>query len=100
MTMDIRMEELLPGRVQMDGRLSTDEYRLLMSDLGAYGFEAPAFFDDSHPENLKGTYLYAKNACLINAISGETLLEKAADEKAEPATLKAEYRVSEKERGR
>ena len=81
-----KMEELLPGRVQMDGRLSTDEYRLLMSDLGAYGFEAPAFFDDSHPENLKGTYLYAKNACLINAVTGETLLEKAADEKAEPAS--------------
>lgn len=81
-----KIEELLPGQVQRDGRLSTDEYRLLMSDLGAYGFEAPAFFDDSHPENLKGTYLYAKNACLINAVTGETLLEKAADEKAEPAS--------------
>ena len=81
-----KMEELLPGQVQRDGRLSTDEYRLLMSDLGAYGFEAPAFFDDDHPEELKGTYLYAKNACLINAVTGETLLEKAADEKAEPAS--------------
>ena len=80
------MERLLPGRVERDGRLSADEYILLMSDLGAYGFEAPACFDDTHPEKLKGTYLYARNACLINAVTGETLLEKAADEQAEPAS--------------
>ena len=41
-------------------------------------------FDDEHPEKLKGTYLYARHACLINAVSGAVLLEKAADEKAEP----------------
>ena len=81
-----KMEEILPGSVQRDGRLSTGEYRLLMSDLSVYGFEAPVYFDDEHPENLKGTYLYAKNACLINAVTGETLLEKAADEPAEPAS--------------
>ena len=80
------MEELLPGRVRRDGMLSADEYALLMSDLSAYRIEAPACFDDEHPENLKGTYLYAKNACLINAVTGETLLEKAADEPAEPAS--------------
>ena len=81
-----KMETLLPGRVRRDGRLSADEYSLLMSDLGVYGFEAPIYFDDSHPENLKETYLYAKNACLINAVTGEVLFEKAADEKAEPAS--------------
>ena len=86
MAFEEKMEELLPGRIQRDGRLSADEYNLLLGDLGAYGFEAPAFFDDDHPENLKETYLYAKNACLINAVTGETLLEKAADEKAEPAS--------------
>ena len=79
-------EKLLPGRILRDGRLSPDEYGLLMGNLGAYGFEAPIFFDDDHPENLKGTYLFAKNACLINALTGETLLEKAADERAEPAS--------------
>ena len=80
------MEELLPGRIRRDGRLSPGEYTLLMSNLGAYGVEAPACFDDEHPENLKGTYLYAEHACLINAVTGETLLEKAADEPAEPAS--------------
>ena len=81
-----QMEKLLPGRVHCDGRLSTEEYNLLMSDLGAYGFEAPIYFDDEHPENLKETFLYAKNVCLINAVTGEVLFEKAAEEQAEPAS--------------
>ena len=80
------MESLLPGRCVRDGRLSTTEYDLLMGDLGVYGFEAPIYFDDTHPEKLKETDLYAKNVCLINAVTGEVLFEKAADEKAEPAS--------------
>ena len=80
------MKDRLPGRVECDGRLSAGEYDLLMSDLSVYGVEAPIFFDDDHPETLKETYLYARNACLINAVTGETLLEKAADEPAEPAS--------------
>ena len=81
-----QMDVLLPGRIVRDGRLSTDEYSLLMSDLGAYGLEAPVYFDDTHPEGLKEAFLYAKHACLINAVTGETLFEKAADERAEPAS--------------
>ncbi len=81
-----QMAGQMPDRIQKDGRLSTDEYALLMSDLSCYGFEAPIYFDDSHPENLKGSYLYARNACLINAVTGEALLEKNADEQAEPAS--------------
>lgn len=81
-----QMEKLLPGRVQQDGRLSSDEYSLLMSDLSVYGFEAPIYFDDEHPETLKETDLYAKHVCLINAVTGKTLFEKAADEPAEPAS--------------
>ena len=81
-----QMDILLPGRIRPDGKLSSDEYSLLMSDLSIYGFEAPACFDDAHPENLKETYLYARNACLINAVTGEVLFEKAADEPAEPAS--------------
>ena len=80
------MSERLPDRIQPDGRLSPEEYELLMSDLSAYGFEAPVYFDEEHPENLKGSFLYAKNACLINAVTGEVLLDKAADEPAEPAS--------------
>ena len=80
------MAGVLPDRVHADGRLSPDEYELLMEDLGSYGVEAPVFFDDAHPENLKGTYLYARHAILLNAVTGEVLLEKAADEPAEPAS--------------
>lgn len=76
----------VPDLITPDGRLSAAEYSLLMSDLSVYGVEAPACFDDLHPEALKGTYLYAQHACLINAVTGETLLEKAADEQAEPAS--------------
>ena len=76
----------VPDQVNPDGRLSVAEYSLLMSDLSVYGYEAPVYFDDTHPEKLKGTYLYAGNACLINAVTGEVLLEKAADEPAEPAS--------------
>ena len=81
-----RMAEKVPDRIRRDGRLSTDEYALLMSDLSVYGFEAPIYFDDGRPGTLKETHLYARNACLINAVTGETLFEKAADEPAEPAS--------------
>ena len=81
-----QLAEKLPDQIKPDGKLTTDEYKLLMGDLSQYGFEAPIYFDDTHPETLKGTQLYAKYACLINASTGETLLEKAADEPAEPAS--------------
>ena len=80
------MEKLLPEKVKADGKLTPDEYSLLMGDLSVYGFEAPVCFDDSRPEKLNGNYLYAKHACLINASTGETLLEKDADTPAEPAS--------------
>ncbi len=82
-------EEKLTGRasgITVDGKLSAEEYDLLMSDLSVYGFEAPMYFDDEQPENLTGSFLYAKHACLINAVTGEVLLEKSADEIAEPAS--------------
>ena len=81
-----QLAEQLPDQIKPDGKLTTDEYKLLMGDLSKYGFEAPIYYDDTHPETLKGTQLYAKHACLINASTGETLLEKAADEPAEPAS--------------
>ena len=76
----------VPEKVNVDGKLTPDEYDLLMGDLGVYGFEAPICFDDSHPEKLNGNYLYAKHACLINAVTGESLLDKDADTPAEPAS--------------
>lgn len=85
-TFEEMLTESRPETIRQDGRISTDEYALLMSDLSVYGIEAPICFDDEHPEKLKGTYLYARHACLINATTGETLLEKAADEPAEPAS--------------
>lgn len=85
-TFEAKMNLLEPGLAQQDGKLSLQEYALLMSNLGTYGFEAPIYFDDGQPENLKETYLYARNVCLINAVTGEVLLEKAADEQVEPAS--------------
>ena len=76
----------VPDQVNTDGKLSVAEYSLLMSDLSVYGFEAPVYFDDTRPEELREVFLYAKNACLINAVTGEVLFEKAADEPAEPAS--------------
>ena len=81
-----QLAEQLPDQVKPNGKLTTEEYDLLMGDLSKYGFEAPICFDDTHPEGLKETHLYAKHACLINASTGETLLEKDADEPAEPAS--------------
>ena len=82
---ETQMSALLPDVIP-DGKLSVEEYTLLMGDLSRYGYEAPIYFDDTDPGSLKGTYLYAENACLINAVTGEVLLEKAADEPAEPAS--------------
>ena len=81
-----QMAECVPEGIVRDGRLAPDEYDLLLSDLSAYGYEAPIYYQEEHPEDLKGTYLYARSACLINAVTGEVLLEKAADEPAEPAS--------------
>lgn len=75
-----------PEKIQPDGKLSEAEYLLLTGDLKDFGFEAPLCFDDAQPETLTGAYLYAEKACLINASTGEVLLEKAADEPAEPAS--------------
>ena len=86
MAFEKAMENKVPEKVKADGKLTPDEYSLLMGDLSVYGFEAPICFDDSRPEKLNGNYLYAKHACLINASTGETLLEKDADAPAEPAS--------------
>jgi len=80
------LAERLPDRITVDGRLAPAEYDLLMSDLSEYGFQAPIYFDEARPESLTEAFLYAEHACLINAVTGETLLEKAADEPAEPAS--------------
>ncbi len=81
-----KLAEQVPDQIHTDGKLTAEEYALLMSDLRIYGFEAPIYFDDEHPDKLKGENLYARNVCLINAVTGEVLLEKAADEQAEPAS--------------
>lgn len=80
------MAKQVPEKVKADGKLTPDEYDLLTGDLSIYGFEAPICFDDSRPELLNGNYLYAQHACLVNAVTGETLLEKDADTPAEPAS--------------
>ena len=75
-----------PEKIRQDGMISEEEYTLLTGELKNYGIEAPACFDDAHPEALTGAYLYSGHAFLINAVTGEALLEKEADERAEPAS--------------
>ena len=47
--------------------------------------DAPAY-DETHPEDLVESQLYAKSAILIEADSGEVIFEKNADERMYPAS--------------
>ncbi len=47
--------------------------------------DAPAY-DETHPENLVESQLYAKSAILIEADSGDVIFEKSADDRMFPAS--------------
>ncbi len=78
--------EQKPDLITPDGRLSPAEYDFLLSDLRPYGIESPLYFDESSPASLTPQILYAHNAILINAVTGEVLLEKEADVSVPPAS--------------
>ncbi len=75
-----------PGLIVADGRLSLEEYQFLMSDLSALGLQSPNNYNPEEPENLEPGYLYARSAILIDAITGEVLLQKDADARRAPAS--------------
>ncbi len=63
----------------------TREY-LFDRDLKGFDIHTPVFFKDSDPLALDGDYLYAGAALLMDADTGEVLLEKNAREKMYPAS--------------
>ncbi len=78
--------EKKPELIEADGRLSPDEYDFLLSDLRPYGIVSPLYFDESSPASLTQESLYAHNAILIDAVTGDVLLEKEADASVSPAS--------------
>ncbi len=78
--------EKRPEIVKVDGRLTPAEYDFLLSDLSTLGLRSPLYFDDTKPETLTEEILFAHQAILIDAVTGEVLLEKDADARVAPAS--------------
>ena len=57
-----------------------------MDDLSESGLKAPVYFDDTDPAAFTTDYLYAPACILIDAPSGEVLLEHNADRRMYPAS--------------
>lgn len=73
-------------KLEANGVAAPETNALLMSDLSQYGFKAPVFFDDSNPLALTEEYLFAPAYLLMDAVTGEVLLEKNADQRMYPAS--------------
>lgn len=72
--------------MSQDGIVTPDIWDLLMSDLSAQGFAAPIYFDDGRPLSLTPDHLYAPAFILIDAPSGQVLMESNADTRMYPAS--------------
>lgn len=71
---------------QPDGVVSPALYKLIESDVSGAFPHAPVYFDESDPLSLTAASLYAPSCILIDAPSGEVLLERNADERRYPAS--------------
>ena len=71
---------------QPDGIVSPALFKLMESDVSAAFPHAPIYFDESEPLSLTTDVLYAPSCILIDAPSGEALLERSADERMYPAS--------------
>lgn len=69
-----------------DGVASPDIWDLLMSDLSDAGFAAPVYFDEIQPLSLTAAHLYAPACILIDAPTGQVLMEYNADTRMYPAS--------------
>ena len=58
----------------------------LAGDLSGLGLAAPALFDDARPLALAPDYLYARSALVMDARTGQVLLDKNADQRMYPAS--------------
>lgn len=69
-----------------DGITTPDLWALMNSDLTQHFPQAPAYFDDSTPLTLQPSHLYAPAFILIDAPSGQVLMESNADTRMYPAS--------------
>ena len=74
------------GLETSDGVASPELMTLLMNDLSDANIEAPVYFDETHPLALTPGYLYAPSFILIDAPSGQVLMEHNADSSMYPAS--------------
>ena len=71
---------------QATGVLDAWTRSVIYGDLSDYGIASPSDYDASSPGSLKPGHLYAQSAILIDADTGEVLLEKNADKQMYPAS--------------
>lgn len=71
---------------QTHGIVSPALFDLMESDVSGTFPKAPIYFDESDPLSLTADFLYAPSCILIDAPSGEVLLERNADERMFPAS--------------
>jgi len=69
-----------------DGITTPDLWELMNSDLSNSFPYAPAYFDESKPLALQPSHLYAPAFILIDAPSGQVLMESNADTRMYPAS--------------
>ena len=72
--------------VTANGEADETTLHYLYSELLGFDITTPATFNDNNPLSLKAGHLYAQAAVLIDARSGEVLLDKNASERMYPAS--------------
>ncbi len=71
---------------RVDGAVAPDLLDLMLSDLSASLPHAPVYFNSDDPLSLSTDHLYAPAFILIDAPSGEVLMEQNADTQMYPAS--------------
>ena len=71
---------------QTHGIVSPALFNLMESDVSTTFPKAPIYFDESDPLALSADFLYAPSCILLDAPSGEVLLERNADDRMFPAS--------------
>ncbi len=71
---------------QPDGIVSPSLLKQMNSDVSAAFPHAPIYFNESDPLSLSTDHLFAPSCILIDAPSGEVLMERSADDRMYPAS--------------
>ena len=72
--------------VSVDGEADETTLEYLYSELLGMQIDTPVFYNEDNPSGLRTGHLYAEAAVLIDASTGETLLDKRASERMYPAS--------------